>query len=200
VQIKKEIAWQSSQVTLFERQALLGHQSMTLWFTGLSGSGKSTLAYSLERRLISMGMMCCVLDGDNVRHCLNRDLGFSPLDRSENIRLVAEVARLMMDAGVIVITSFISPYREDRAMARSIIGAEKFVEIYLCAALDICEKRDTKGRYRKARSGELPCFTGLSSPYEVPEDAELIIDTSSETVDACVEYLLRTVVHYCSLE
>ena len=199
-QEKSEIIWQHTQVSGDERQALLGHQSMTLWFTGLSGSGKSTLAYSLERRLISMGMMCCVLDGDNVRHGLNRDLGFSHLDRSENIRRVAEVARLMMDAGLIVITSFISPYREDRAMARSIIGAERFVEVYLSAALDICEKRDIKGLYRKARSGELPGFTGISSPYEVPEDAELIIDTSSETVDACVEYLLKTVVHYCSLE
>ena len=144
-EVKKEIVWHSSQVTSFDRQALLGHQSMTLWFTGLSGSGKSTLAYSLERRLISMGMMCCVLDGDNVRHGLNRDLGFSHFDRSENIRRVAEVARLMIDAGLIVITSFISPYQEDREMARSIIGTEKFVEVYLNAALDICEKRDTKG-------------------------------------------------------
>lgn len=199
-EVKKEIVWHSSQVTSFDRQALLGHQSMTLWFTGLSGSGKSTLAYSLERRLISMGMMCCVLDGDNVRHGLNRDLGFSHFDRSENIRRVAEVARLMIDAGLIVITSFISPYQEDREMARSIIGTEKFVEVYLNAALDICEKRDTKGLYRKARSGELPCFTGISSPYEAPEDAELIIDTATETVDACVEYLVQTVINHCGLK
>jgi len=147
-----------------------------------------------------MGMMCCVLDGDNVRHGLNRDLGFSHFDRSENIRRVAEVARLMIDAGLIVITSFISPYQEDREMARSIIGTEKFVEVYLNAALDICEKRDTKGLYRKARSGELPCFTGISSPYEAPEDAELIIDTATETVDACVEYLVQTVINHCGLK
>jgi len=197
---KKEIVWQNSQVTGVDRQALLGYQSLVLWFTGFSGAGKSTLAFALERRLVTHGINCSVLDGDNVRHGLNRDLGFSPLDRSENIRRVAEVARLMIDAGLIVITSFISPYREDRAMARSIIGAEKFFEVYLSTALDICEQRDTKGLYRKARSGELPCFTGISSPYEAPEDAELSIDTSMRSVDACVEYLLQTVINHCSLK
>ena len=144
---KREIVWHQGQVTLAERQALpgFGHQPVVFWFTGLSGSGKSTIAFALERRLISIGIACCVLDGDNVRHGLNRDLGFSPLDRTENIRRVAEVARLMMDAGLIVITSFISPFRDDRAMARSIIGTGPFVEVYLNASLDTCEARDTKG-------------------------------------------------------
>ena len=133
------------------------------------------------------------MDGDNIRHGLNRDLGFSPLDRTENIRRVAEVARLMMDAGLIVITSFISPFRDDRAMARSIIGTEQFVEVYLNASLEVCEKRDTKGLYQKARAGELPGFTGISSPYEPPENPSLTIDTSSLTIDTCVNSMLAKV-------
>ena len=192
---KREIVWHQGQVTPAERQALpgFGHQPVVFWFTGLSGSGKSTLAFALERRLISMGVACCVLDGDNVRHGLNRDLGFSPLDRTENIRRVAEVARLMMDAGLIVITSFISPFRDYRSMASSIIGREQFLEVYLNASLDVCEKRDTKGLYRKARAGELPGFTGISSPYERPEHPSLTIDTSSLTIDTCVTSLLSKV-------
>jgi len=178
-------------VTPAERQALpgFGHQPVVFWFTGLSGSGKSTLAFALERRLISRGTPCCVLDGDNVRHGLNRDLGFSPLDRTENIRRVAEVVRLMMDAGLLVITSFISPFRDDRAMARSIIGTGSFVEVYLKTSLDACEARDSKGLYRKARAGELPGFTGISSPYETPENPSVTIETTSLDVEACIEVL-----------
>ena len=189
---KREIVWHQGQVTPAEREELSGfsHQPFVFWFTGLSGSGKSTLAFALERRLISRGTPCCVLDGDNIRHGLNRDLGFSPLDRTENIRRVAEVARLMMDAGLVVITSFISPFRDDRAMARSIIGTGPFVEVYLNASLDTCEARDTKGLYRKARAGELPGFTGISSPYEIPENPSVTIDTTSLDVEACLKVLI----------
>jgi len=181
---KREIVWHEGQMTAAERHKLLGlsHQPFVFWFTGLSGAGKSTLAFALERHLISRGVPCAVLDGDNVRHGLNCDLGFSPLDRTENIPRVAEVARLMIDAGLIVITSFISPFRVDRAMAKSIIGEEKFVEVYLSASLDTCEKRDTKGLYCKARAGELPGFTGISSPYEPPENADQIIGTPTHSL------------------
>ncbi len=198
---KREIVWHEGQVTAAERQKLLGlsHQPFVFWFTGLSGAGKSTLAFALERHLISRGVPCAVLDGDNVRHGLNRDLGFSPLDRTENIRRVAEVSRLMLDAGLIVITSFISPYRIDRAMAKEIIGEENFVEVYLSANLETCEKRDTKGLYRKARSGEIPSFTGISSPYEPPDTPELTIDTTNLTVALCVESLLQAKMQHSHL-
>ncbi|TLU87946.1 MAG: adenylyl-sulfate kinase [Chlorobium sp.] len=192
---KREVVWHQGEVSSAERQALPGfrHQPFVFWFTGLSGAGKSTIAFALERQLISMGIACCVLDGDNIRHGLNRDLGFSPLDRKENIRRVAEVARLMMHAGLIVITSFISPFRDDRSMARSIIGTEHFREVYLNASLDVCERRDIKGLYRKARSGEIPGFTGISSPYELPENPDITIDTSFLTIDSCVKSLLSNV-------
>lgn len=194
---KREIVWHQGQVTALERQKLLGlaHQQFVFWLTGLSGAGKSTLAFALERHLISRRVACTVLDGDNVRHGLNRDLGFSPHDRTENIRRVVEVSRLMLDAGLIVITSFISPYRVDRAMAKAIIGEKNFIEVYLSTPLETCEKRDTKGLYRKARARELPSFTGISSPYEPPEDADLIIDTTILSVDACVASLLQVWEH-----
>ena len=194
---KQEILWHQGQVTAAERQKFLGltQQPFVFWFTGLSGAGKSTLAFALERRLISTGVLCTVLDGDNVRHGLNRDLGFSPHDRTENIRRVAEVSRLMIDAGLIVIASFISPYRIDRAMAKAIIGSENFVEVYLSASLEACEQRDTKGLYRKARSGDLPSFTGISSPYEPPDNPELSVDTTTLTLDACVASLLQAWKH-----
>ena len=194
---KREIVWHEGQMTAAERHKLLGlsHQPFVFWFTGLSGAGKSTLAFALERHLISRGVPCAVLDGDNVRHGLNRDLGFSPHDRTENIRRVAEVCRLMLDAGLMVITSFISPYRVDRAMAKAIIGEEKFVEVYLSASLEACEKRDTKGLYRKARAGELPSFTGISSPYEPPEEPDLIIHTTTLTVETSLKPLLNQLGH-----
>lgn len=153
----------------------------------------------MERRLISRGIACSVLDGDNVRHGLNRDLGFSPHERTENIRRVAEVARLMTDAGLIVLTSFISPCRVDRSMARSIIGTEQFMEVYLNASLDVCEKRDTKGLYRKARLGEITGFTGISSPYEPPDNPDVSIDTGLLTIDACVNALLLRSVQKISM-
>jgi bifunctional enzyme CysN/CysC len=186
---KREITWHAGQVAAADRARLLGQRPVTVWLTGLSGSGKSTLAFSLERRLLLSGRSSYVLDGDNVRHGLNRDLGFSPKDRAENIRRIAEVARLMNDAGLIVITAFISPFREDREMARQIIGMERFIEVYLNTPLEVCEGRDTKGLYRKARAGEIQGFTGITSPYEPPDSPRLTLDTAAISVGECVQRL-----------
>lgn len=188
----KDLTWHTGNITPHQRQQLLLQRPLTIWLTGLSGSGKSTLAAALERQLWLKGHACYVLDGDNVRHGLNQDLGFSPIDRKENIRRIAEVARLMNDAGLIVITAFISPYREDRASARNIIGAEFFREIHVSTPLSICEQRDPKGLYHKARQGQLAEFTGISAPYEAPLQADMTIDTSSDNIDACIERLLAT--------
>jgi len=191
---KREVVWHQGQVTLQDRCRLLQQQPCTIWFTGLSGSGKSTLAFALERRLVDNGSACVVLDGDNVRHGLNRDLGFSPKDRTENIRRVAEVARLMNEAGLIVITSFISPFQEDREMAREIIGTGRFLEVHLNPGLEVCEGRDPKGLYKKARSGELPGFTGIASPYEAPDQADVTLDTAITSIDDCLSMLLQAVL------
>lgn len=184
---------QTGKVSSAERRLLLGQKPMTLWFSGLSASGKSTIAYALEARLISTGHACAVLDGDNIRGRLNRDLGFAPEDRSENIRRVAEVARLMNEAGLIVITSFISPYQSDRDMARELIGDGCFAEVFVDTPLEECEKRDPKGLYRRARKGELKEFTGISAPYEVPVAPELRLNTPGKSVDdlvdQCISYL-----------
>ena len=161
-----------------------------LGVVGEAGSGKSTLARALERRLTDLGRACYVLDGDNMRLGLNRDLGFSPEDRRENIRRVAEVAKLMNDAGLIVITAFISPYREDRAMARAAIGADRFAEVHLSTSLETCEQRDPKGLYAKARRGDIAEFTGVSAPYEAPEAAALRLDTGALSVEQAVQRLL----------
>jgi bifunctional enzyme CysN/CysC len=172
------------------RQQLLGHGATTLWLTGLSGSGKSTISQQLEQRLIQEGKLCYVLDGDNVRHGLNRDLGFSAEDRTENIRRVAEVAKLLNEAGVIVLTAFISPYKQDRQDARNIIGSERFIEIHVDAPLDVCEARDPKGLYKKARDGEIPRFTGISAPYEAPDSPNLTLDTNQLSVEDSVNEIL----------
>ncbi|WP_440089567.1 adenylyl-sulfate kinase [Pseudomonas fragariae (ex Marin et al. 2024)] len=185
------LIWHSSQVSPADREALLKQSPQTLWLTGLSGSGKSTLAFALERTLLDLGRLAYALDGDNVRQGLCRDLGFSPADRSENIRRIAEVAQLMNDAGLIVVASFISPYREDREMARSIIGRHRFVEVFVSTALETCVSRDPKGLYRKAKAGELKDFTGVSSPYEQPLDADLCLDTSELSVSECLEQILQ---------
>jgi bifunctional enzyme CysN/CysC len=187
----QNIVRHSGQVTAQQRAALLGQRPVTLWLTGLSGSGKSTFAYALEGRLIAAGHACVVLDGDNVRHGLNRDLGFSPEDRAENIRRIAEVAKLFNEAGLIVITSFISPYRQDRALAREIIGADRFIETLVDAPLEECERRDPKGLYKKARAGQLPDFTGISAPYEAPEEPDLRLETAEASVDGLVEKVWR---------
>jgi bifunctional enzyme CysN/CysC len=187
---KRVVIPHASQVSAAHRAAILGQRAATVWLTGLSGAGKSTIAAELERRLIEMGRPCYMLDGDNIRTGINRDLGFGPDDRQENIRRIAEVARLMNDAGLIAITAFISPYRADREMARSIIGAERFVEVYLDAPLEVCEQRDPKGLYRKARKGEIPEFTGISAPYEPPEQPAMVLRTGARTEEDCVEQLL----------
>ena len=184
------VVWHGSQVMPAERQKLLGQQPVTLWLTGLSAAGKSTLAFAVERALIDQGRACYVLDGDNVRHGLNRDLGFSAADRAENIRRIAEVARLMNDAGLIVITAFISPCRADRAAARAIIGTDWFREVYVSTSLAVCESRDPKGLYSKARAGKVAEFTGISSPYEPPESPALVIDTAQLGLDQAVSRLI----------
>ena len=173
-------------VTPADRAAVLNHQPATLWLTGLSASGKSTLAFALEHKLIGEGKAAYVMDGDNVRHGLNRDLGFSAEDRSENIRRIAEVAKLMNDAGLIVITAFISPFQADRAMARDIIGEKYFKEVYVSTPIAVCEQRDPKHLYERARKGEVADFTGISSPYEAPTAPALVIDTSILTQEEAV--------------
>lgn len=177
-------------VSTQDREKLFGHRPVTVWLTGLSGSGKSTLAYALEKRLTEQGHACFVLDGDNVRQGLNRDLGFSADDRAENIRRVAEVAKLFNDAGLIVITAFISPFRADRAEAREIIGDDRFIEVFVDAPLETCEARDPKGLYAKARAGEIAEFTGVSSPYEPPESPAVLVRTAEMSADACLEAVM----------
>jgi bifunctional enzyme CysN/CysC len=188
------VHWQAIEVTKEAHSALKGHRPGVVWFTGLSGSGKSTIANLLEKRLHATGVHSFLLDGDNVRHGLNRDLGFSAEDRAENIRRVAEVARLMVDAGLVVIVALISPFRADRALARGLVGSGEFVEVFADTPLEVAEERDPKGLYRKARAGELPDFTGIDSPYEAPESAELVIDSSTtspeDAVAAIVDVLL----------
>lgn len=187
--IKPNIVWHQGQVSAAERAHLLGQQPQTLWFTGLSASGKSTLAYALERALIDSGRACYVLDGDNVRHGLNRNLGFSASDRSENIRRIAEVAKLMNEAGLIVITAFISPMRADRSVASNIIGPN-FKEVYVNTPLAACEARDPKGLYAQARAGKLAEFTGVSANYEPPLQADFTLDTSNESLPHNLQKLL----------
>jgi adenylylsulfate kinase len=176
-----------------ERSSLLGQKPVTVWLTGLSGAGKSTLAVELERRLMDAARPCYLLDGDNMRAGISRDLGFRPQDRHENIRRVAEIARLMNDAALIAITAFISPYRADRRMARDIVGAGRFIEVYLDAPLEICEQRDPKGLYRRARAGQIADFTGVSAPYEAPEAPTLVLATGRRGVEDCVAELLALV-------
>lgn len=175
---------QPSKVTADARAALLGHRGAVVWLTGLSGAGKSTVGFALEQELVARGKLGFALDGDNVRHGLCADLGFSPADRSENIRRVGEVAALLAAAGVIVIACFISPFRADRARARRAAGDGRFFEVYLDTPIEVCEARDPKGLYARARAGQIPEFTGVSSPYEPPERPELVLRTQSEPVAA----------------
>lgn len=190
------VVWHASSIQPSARERLLGQRPLTVWLTGLSGAGKSTLAIALERVLVDAGRAVYVLDGDNVRHGLNSDLGFSPKDRQENIRRVSEVARLMNDAGLIVITAFISPYRDDRRMARKIIGSERFLEVYLSTPLAVCEARDPKGLYQRARRGEVPDFTGINAPYEAPDAPELVLNTSEIKVDEAVGAMIGAASRY----
>lgn len=186
----KNLTWQNTDITRTFRENQLGQKACTIWFTGLSGSGKSTLANALEKRLAARGKHTMLLDGDNIRMGLNRNLGFSETDRIENIRRIAEVAKLMNDAGLIVLTSFISPFENDRRHAREIIG-DTFTEVYVSTPLAECERRDVKGLYAAAKSGKIEQFTGISSPYEVPKHPDIVIDTTGRDVDACADELLE---------
>lgn len=191
--------WHHATVTRHRREAQNGHKSVILWFTGLSGAGKSTLAHAVEERLYQTGCRTFVLDGDNVRHGLCGDLGFSDEDRQENIRRIAELAKLMLEAGTIALTAFISPFRAERNLARSLVPHGDFIEIYCNCDLTVCEQRDVKGLYKKARKGEIQHFTGISSPYEVPDKPELIINTGTQTLEECVEQVLALLRKRCVL-
>lgn len=183
--------FQSSSVTQADREILNGHQGVVLWFTGLSGSGKSTLSNTLDKRLYDLGIRTYLLDGDNIRQGLNRDLSFNKADRTENIRRIAEVAKLFLETGIIVIVAFISPYQRDRQLAREVIGTEDFLEIYVHCSLEECERRDPKGLYVKARQGEIVHFTGVSDPYESPENPEIIVRTEEESAEEASERILE---------
>lgn len=189
-----DISWHLGHVTREERIKKLGQNAVTVWLTGLSGSGKSTLAFELERSLLDQGHVAYVLDGDNVRHGLSRDLGFSHEHRTENIRRIGEVAKLFNDAGMVLITAFISPYRSDRDMARQIIGSGRFVEVHLAADISACEARDPKGLYRKARAGQIPGFTGISAPYEDPLAPEVKLDTGELSIEDSLQRLVKAVL------
>jgi adenylylsulfate kinase len=184
------IVWHHSTVTRAARAHQRGHRSAILWFTGLSGAGKSTLANAVNSALFEQGLACYVLDGDNIRHGLCKDLGFSDADREENIRRIGEVAKLMVDAGVVALTAFVSPFKADRDKVRALVEPGDFIEIHCAADLTVCEERDTKGLYAKARAGEIKEFTGISSPYEAPEAPELLVDTGSQTLEESVAQVL----------
>ncbi len=200
-QTSNNVVWHNATVTRARRETQNGHRGAIIWFTGLSGSGKSTLAHAVEESLHQLGCKTFVLDGDNVRQGLCGDLGFSDKDRQENIRRIGEMAKLFMEAGAIVLTAFISPYRVDRDLVRAIVGPRDFIEIYCDTSIEICEKRDVKGLYKKARAGEIAEFTGISSPYETPETPELILNTGVATLDACVQEVMGQITSrgICSL-
>ena len=184
------IIYHQASVTRQRRNKLNNHRSVVLWFTGLSGSGKSTLAHSLEEKLFQKGCKTFVLDGDNVRHGLNSNLDFSEAGRTENIRRISEVSKLMLESGLIVMTAFISPFNKDRDEARKLISNDDFIEIYCKASLETCESRDVKGLYRRARAGEITNYTGIDSPYEVPKNPELTIDTDNQSLEGSVSTIL----------
>ena len=189
--MSENVTWHHGELEPGQREALLGHRGACVWLTGLSGSGKSTLARRLERRLTESGVHTYVLDGDNLRHGLNADLGFTADARVENIRRVREVARLFVDAGVVVLSAFISPYRADRDAVRALFAPEQFVEVHVSTPLEVCEARDVKGLYAKARAGQIPNFTGISAPYEAPESAEITVDTSEGDLEASAAAVLE---------
>lgn len=183
------IVWHNMNVEREHREKLLNQKAVLLWFTGLSGAGKSTVASLLEKRLHEMGKLTYLLDGDNVRHGLNSDLGFSEEDRIENIRRVGEVSKLIVDSGVITISTFISPFKEDRENVRKLLGKD-FIEVFTDCPLEVCEKRDPKGIYKKARKGEIKNFTGIDSPYEKPENPEITVSTHLNSLEECVELII----------
>ncbi len=184
------IVWHQGAVTRGDREKLNGHKGATVWLTGLSGSGKSTIAVDLEKRLWERGVRAYILDGDNVRHGLNKNLGFSPDDRTENIRRIGEVAKLFTDAGMVALTAFISPYRADRDQVRALMGEGDFIEVHVDCPVEVCEQRDVKGLYKKARAGEIKEFTGISAPYEAPSKAELTINTAGQSVEDSAKQIM----------
>ncbi len=184
------LVWHEHKISRTERCEQKKQKSCLLWFTGLSGAGKSTLANAVEQKLFERGIHSYLLDGDNVRHGLNGDLGFSDIERVENIRRIGEVSKLFVDAGLIVLSAFISPFRSDRNLVRALFGEGDFIEIYVAASIDICESRDPKGLYKKARQGFIKNFTGIDSPYEVPETAEIVVDTGAMPLEECVDRVM----------
>ncbi|MFO8062716.1 MAG: adenylyl-sulfate kinase [bacterium] len=190
----KNIKWHKGHITREQREELLGQKGIVVWFTGLSGSGKSTLAVAVEKALHERGFLTFRLDGDNIRHGLNSDLGFSSRDRDENIRRISEVAALLADAGIITLASFISPFREAREFARSRVPEGRFIEVYVKASLDVCRQRDPKGLYAKAENGEIEYFTGISSPYEEPLSPEILIDTEKTSVNEGAEMITDSII------
>ncbi len=188
------MVWHHATVTRARREKMNGHASVILWFTGLSGAGKSTLAHAVEERLNEMNCRTFVLDGDNVRHGLCSDLGFSPVDRVENIRRVGEMTKLFIEAGVIALTAFISPFQADRARVRSLVPQGDFLEIYCDCSLEVCEQRDVKGLYKRARAGRVKEFTGISSPYEYPDNPELVVDTGKLSLDDSVALVIDMLI------
>jgi adenylylsulfate kinase len=190
----KNIVWHNATVNRLRREQLNGHRGAVIWFTGLSGSGKSTIAHSVEEQLFQKGCHTYTFDGDNVRHGLCSDLGFSEDDRHENIRRISEMTRLFLDAGVIALTAFISPTRQDRDKVKRLIGEQDYLEVYCECPLEVCEQRDVKGLYRRARAGEIKNFTGISAPYEVPEHPDLILRTGDLTIEDSVRQVIDLII------
>ncbi|GIN71804.1 adenylyl-sulfate kinase [Bacillus sp. J14TS2] len=186
----QHITWQAQQVTKQERQQLHGHKSAIVWFTGLSASGKSTLCAAIAKKLHEQGLSTYVLDGDNIRHGLNKNLGFSPEDRSENIRRIGEVGKLFIDAGILTFTAFISPYQQDRKLVREMVGPDEFIEVFVKCSLEECERRDPKGLYKKARAGEIKEFTGIDAPYEEPANPEMVIENDQQDFETSVNQVI----------
>jgi adenylylsulfate kinase len=191
---KKNLYWHEHSISVDERRKSYNYKSCVIWFTGLSAAGKSTLANSLTTKLHMLGVKSYVLDGDNIRHGLNKNLGFSPEDRKENIRRIGEVGKLFVDAGLIAMTAFISPYKEDRNNARKLLKEGEFIEVFVKCPLSECEKRDPKGIYKKARSGEIKEFTGISAPYEDPENPEMVLETDKANLEECIETILNYLI------
>lgn len=191
IQKATNITWHHANITMTDRERFLNQKGVVIWFTGLSASGKSTIAHTVEEKLFDRGHLTYVLDGDNIRHGLNKNLGFSPEDREENIRRIGEVGKLFADAGIIAMTAFISPYRADRDNARKLHEPGNFIEVFVDAPLSVLEDRDPKGLYKKARAGQIPEFTGISAPYEAPENPEIHLDTNKLNIEECADVLIQ---------
>lgn len=193
--VSDDVVWHNATVTHADRMKQKNQQSVVLWFTGLSGSGKSTVANAVESKLLSLNKHSYLLDGDNVRHGLNQDLGFSDIDRVENIRRIGEVAKLFVDSGAIVLTAFISPFIADRSQVRELLDDGQFIEVFIDTPLAICEQRDPKGLYKKARAGEIKHFTGIDSEYQAPVNAEIHVETANQSIEQCAEQIVSALIH-----